>query len=165
MTNFRAIVTGSRIYPNEADVWDALSMVVAERLGPGDTLTVVHGDCPTGADRFAHNWCAAQDAMTYTSYRVVEERYPADWDRHGKAAGPIRNQEMVDLGADLVLAFVFGPSRGTHHCIAAAERAGIPIEGIQRISGLEVRHFTKPEPAERVPSARAQQAIESETEC
>lgn len=156
MTNTRVIVTGSRLYPNEADVWDALFEVLSE-LDPGDTLTVVHGGCPTGADRFASVWCSVVDDAHID---VIEECHPADWDRHGKAAGPIRNQAMVNLGADLVLAFVFGPSRGTRSCILAANRAGIPIEGVQRISDLEVRHFTH-NFAERIPSA--QQSIENQT--
>jgi hypothetical protein len=34
------------------------------------------------------------------------EVYPADWNRHGQAAGPIRNQQMLDQGRpDIVLAF------------------------------------------------------------
>jgi hypothetical protein len=32
-------------------------------------------------------------------------KHPADWDKHGKAAGPIRNREMLDLNPELVLAF------------------------------------------------------------
>ena len=54
-------------------------------------------------------------------------RHPADWDKHGKAAGMIRNREMVALGADICLAFPIGRSPGTRACIREAQRAGIPV--------------------------------------
>jgi hypothetical protein len=44
------------------------------------------------------------------------EEYPADWEHNGKAAGYIRNQEMV-LAADKVIAFWDGQSKGTKHTI------------------------------------------------
>lgn len=53
------------------------------------------------------------------------------WTKYGRAAGPIRNKEMVRLGADLCLAFPDHPkgqgSRGTWGCIDLAHQAGIPI--------------------------------------
>jgi hypothetical protein len=52
--------------------------------------------------------------------------YPADWRRHGKAAGPIRNQQMLDEGApDLVLAFPGGG--GTADMVRRARRAGLEV--------------------------------------
>lgn len=132
MTDHRVIVTGSRSFSDEQAVWVALAFYIAENCNDGDTLTVVHGDCPTGADSFAHTWCALLDAGDDLDVRVLEERHPADWDRYGKGAGPLRNREMVDLGADLVLAFPLpGPrnlSRGTWDCIDAAAAHGIPVE-------------------------------------
>jgi hypothetical protein len=65
---------------------------------------VIHGGA-NGADYIAGRW--AQD----TGGIPVEE-FPADWNRHGNSAGPIRNQEMLDKGKpDLVVAFPGG--RGT----------------------------------------------------
>jgi len=56
------------------------------------------------------------------------EKYPADWDKYGKKAGPIRNQQMLDEGKpDLVLAFPTEKSRGTYDMIRRAEKAGIPV--------------------------------------
>lgn len=62
---------------------------------------LVHGAAP-GADRMSGRWAGG---------RVVETRaHPADWDRHGRAAGPIRNQEMLDTEhPDAVVAFPGGP--------------------------------------------------------
>lgn len=51
--------------------------------------------------------------------------YKADWDKHGKSAGPIRNQEMIDQEPDLVLAFPGG--RGTADCVRRAKKAKIKV--------------------------------------
>ena len=60
------------------------------------------------------------------AHGLEPERHPADWKRYGRAAGPIRNQEMVNLGADVCLAFPREGSRGTKNCMEAARKAGIP---------------------------------------
>jgi hypothetical protein len=113
---FRVVVTGSRQWPDPATVHAELDRQLAEH----PFLVVVHGDCPRGADRQARDWCR-EHAET------AEERHPADWHRHGRAAGTIRNQQMIDSGADLVLGFPTAASRGTLHCLTAARRAGIPV--------------------------------------
>lgn len=145
---FRVIVTGSRDLPSEEIVWSELAMLCAERLPEGGKITVVHGDCPTGADRYARTWCELPAEPGY-DLEVVEERHPADWahctadcyhrprtnpdgSNRCPAAGPRRNNEMVALGADLVVAFPYGKSIGTRHCMAAADRAGIPVEVVER---------------------------------
>lgn len=114
------IVTGSRDWPDPATVAD---MIRAASDYWGTSLTIMHGACPTGADHHADLACK--------QLGVAVERHPADWDRYGKSAGPRRNQHMVDLGADLVLAFPlpaeWGPSRGTEHCMRVAREAGITV--------------------------------------
>lgn len=115
----RILVTGSRNWTNRDAILATLFEVWAEWGHPRDAV-LVSGACPTGADRIAEEiW------GDFLGYPV--ERHPADWDRHGKAAGPIRNQEMVDLRADICLAFPLPDSRGTRHCMEAARRAGIPV--------------------------------------
>jgi hypothetical protein len=129
--NKRIIVTGSRDWPDRRGVWRAL---YEQALG-AQSVTVVHGDCPTGADRYAREWCAE---AKYSDCPVTEERHPADWDRHGKSAGPIRNNEMVALGADVVLAFPLGASRGTRGCMRAADESGIPVITYEGTHAAEV---------------------------
>lgn len=75
---------------------------------------VVVGDCPTGLDKCVREWCPEA--------RVFE----ADWEAHGKAAGPIRNRKMVQA-ADLLVAFWDGKSQGTLSAIREAARAGVPV--------------------------------------
>lgn len=57
--------------------------------------------------------------------------FKANWKRHGKQAGPIRNRRMLDTDPVLVIAFrAKGESRGTDDCINEAARRGIPVEVI-----------------------------------
>lgn len=111
---YRVLVAGSRDWNDPGTVMDVLNDISAEY----PDLVVVHGACPTGADLHAHAWALAAG--------VRPERHPADWDRHGKAAGFRRNAEMVALGADVCLAFIRNHSRGATHTADLAEKAGIP---------------------------------------
>jgi hypothetical protein len=109
----RILITGSRDWIDADSIEHALELF---RL----PLVVVHGDCPTGADAIAKRWADATDGAR-------QESHPADWSL-GKKAGPLRNQEMVDLGGYYAcLAFPLGESRGTRDCMRRAEKAGIPV--------------------------------------
>lgn len=52
--------------------------------------------------------------------------FPANWDKHGKAAGIIRNKQMGDY-ADALIAFWDGSSRGTKHMIDYATQLGLKV--------------------------------------
>lgn len=84
-------------------------------------LTIISGGA-RGVDTMAIQFAIAVG--------VPYEEYKADWDKHGKAAGPIRNQQMLDEGKpDLVIAFPGG--KGTADMISRAKKAGIPVEEIK----------------------------------
>ena len=112
----RILVTGSRDWADAASVFRALDQTAAE--ASYREITIVHGGA-RGADGFAHIW-AIRNGFTV-------ERHPANWRMSGKAAGFLRNQHMINLGADVCLAFPLGVSRGTRDCMRRAEAAGIPI--------------------------------------
>lgn len=57
--------------------------------------------------------------------------YRADWEKHGKKAGILRNLEMLNAQPDLVLAFWDGKSKGTKHTVDEAGRRGIPVEVVR----------------------------------
>lgn len=64
---------------------------------------------------------------------IPVKEYPADWDTHGRAAGPIRNQRMLDDGKpDVVVAFDGG--RGTADMIDRAEKAGVRVIRATKVS-------------------------------
>lgn len=110
----RVIVCGSRRWRDRDAIVNRLFKL------PADT-TIVHGNAQ-GADRIAH-----QEAQ---KLGLLVEPHPADWERYGKTAGPIRNKLMADLGADLCIAFWDGLSTGTRNMIDQAEKVGIPVEVI-----------------------------------
>lgn len=60
--------------------------------------------------------------------------FPADWEKHGKSAGPIRNQEMAEY-ADALIAFWDGESRGTKHMISTAEKLGLIVRIVRYEKG------------------------------
>lgn len=131
---FAIIVTGSRDWPveNEMMVWTALADVLNKL--PADWMLVVrHGDYHRGIDRMAKRWTQlpSDDPCADTDHRssseVVEDPHPALWSLFGSSAGPIRNQEMVDAGADLMIAFPLASSVGTYGCMQMASTAGISI--------------------------------------
>lgn len=70
-----------------------------------------------GADSLAHRWAKDKNIPTQVM--------PADWDTHGRSAGPIRNQAMLNEHPDIVIAFKGGV--GTEHMISIARRAGVPV--------------------------------------
>lgn len=135
LTNpYRVLVTGSRDWPKPATVFTALN--AAQREAAGRPLVIVHGACPTGADDHARHWARAHQRH---GEPVIEDPHPADWRQHGPAGGPIRNREMVQLGADVCLAFI-GPCRkrsctrpqphgshGASDCADMAKAAGITV--------------------------------------
>lgn len=126
----RVLVTGSRDWTDLAAIAYALLDVTA--LVPDVYVTVVHGGA-RGADTLAD-----EAAETCGWLREPHSLTRADWNRDGSQAGHIRNQLMVNLGADVCLAFVMPcakvncwiephDSHGTADCIARAKRAGIPV--------------------------------------
>jgi len=120
---FRVLITGSRDWADYALIehkLQKLSEMLEER-----PATLVSGACPTGADRMAEAaWSRLFGPWVATPQRLLE-RHPADWRTNGKSAGFIRNKEMVDLGANLCMAFSRNESRGTAHTIQLAQAAGI----------------------------------------
>ena len=115
----RVLVTGSRAWSDEKAIREGLEFAaIIAQANCMDGLTVIHGGC-SGADTIA-------DKIARESGFEVEV-HPADWKRHGKAAGPIRNAQMVQSGVDLCLAFPKGASRGTRGCMSLVESASITM--------------------------------------
>lgn len=111
----RVLVCGGRDYTNSSKVWSEMDRV--RRTAAHGALVVIQGGA-RGADEIVRDWCR--------HHEVPYDNYPADWKTHGKAAGPIRNQRMIDEGKpDLVVAFPGG--RGTADMVKRATAARIQV--------------------------------------
>lgn len=111
----RILITGSRNFSHTDLMEEALERHIDQ---PEDTV-VIHGGA-RGADALA-------GALSENRGCTIEI-FEAQWDKYGKGAGGIRNQLMVDSGADICLAFPLENSVGTYDCIKRAKSAGIEVE-------------------------------------
>lgn len=108
----RILVTGGRDWMDGEIVYEALR----RETNSGPSI-IIQGGCPTGADNFASIF----GKLNF----IPQEIYPADWKKHGRAAGPRRNQQMVDSGPDICLAFITERSRGARGTLQMCTKAGI----------------------------------------
>jgi hypothetical protein len=130
----RVICGGSRLWDRQDVVDGALDIIAKAAVAAGDReLVIVHGACfpAPNADGSlplrSADWLAELWARRWNRFdlRVRPERWPAEWSRYGRRAGPRRNGQMVEAGADLVLAFHRDLSSGTADLIERAEKAEI----------------------------------------
>lgn len=117
-----AVITGSRSWSDRTPIVGRL-----EQIGP-ELACVIEGGAK-GADRIAGQWAAAARKRG-----VGWVRFPADWKKNGRAAGPLRNREMLDWAEQardrvgwepFVLAFPGPESIGTWDMVNEAKRRGI----------------------------------------
>lgn len=133
MKPYRVLVTGSRTWDDVTAIGAALEQALID-AGPRPVL-VVHGACPSGADWHADHYARWLRGKGCT---IDVEPHPAEDFGPWPECGPFRNKHMVNLGADLCLAFTGPctrprchfpkphPSHGASHCARLAEAAGIP---------------------------------------
>jgi hypothetical protein len=121
----RVIVAGSRgtaCPPEWLD--DVLNGVIADGFGDHvEEWEVVHGNCPRSPDISGKEWGELR------GYTVTP--FPANWDKHGKAAGMLRNRDMAEYAAEadfgLLIALWDGKSPGTANMIANAAADGLHV--------------------------------------
>jgi hypothetical protein len=113
----RIIITGDRNWRCEA-LAERIVVRLIDRYGR--SVTIVHG-AASGVDQ--------SFARAATFANITQEPHPADWRKHGKAAGPKRNGEMVKAGATLCIAVHrdINASKGTKDCVRQCLAAGIPV--------------------------------------
>lgn len=114
----KVLVCGGRDYQNKARVFAFLDYIakVAKEDDDETIEAIVHGGCD-GADYLAEEWAHARG--------VQVEVYLADWKTHGKKAGPMRNQRMInEAKPDICIAFPGG--RGTADMVRRARAADVP---------------------------------------
>lgn len=113
----RVLVCGDRNWTDQELVDCTLDMMHASK----PIALIIEGEAQ-GADKMGRNWAERHD--------VPFRAFPAQWDRYGRAAGPIRNQQQLNEGhPDLVVAFHddLAHSKGTRHMVKIAQRANVPV--------------------------------------
>lgn len=114
----RVLICGGRNFNN----FDQVKKVMDEIHARTPVETVISGKA-RGADSLEEKWAIENN--------IPVDPYPANWNDHGKAAGPIRNQQMLDEGKpDLVVAFPGG--NGTLDMIRRANRGNVKVVEAQK---------------------------------
>ena len=108
----KTIVAGSR-----KATYDHVKEALALCPWAAEISTVISGTAQ-GADQYGEAWALLCG--------LPIERYPADWGKHGKAAGPIRNRQMAE-NAEALIAVWDGASRGTKNMIDTAKSLGLRV--------------------------------------
>lgn len=94
------------------------------------SITYVHGSCPKGFDKICSEWIANMKKTPDLKIEIIEEAHPADWVANGPKAGPMRNTDMVNLGAAFCIAGWDGDrdKGGTLDCMSKAAMASIDLK-------------------------------------
>jgi hypothetical protein len=125
-------VTGGRTFTGYLTIQKALTKVSRHF-----DITVVHGDCPDGADALTKVWCVRTG--------TPQVPYPAKWKEFGDAAGFARNTQMVEeAGIQLLLSFP--GENGTRDMTNKCLTAGIPVKLIEAHPNDCASRVTEPAP-------------------
>ncbi len=112
----RVVIAGCRNYDNYDEAKQFIDLALSN-IRKNNAIIIVSG-CASGADTIGER---------YANENGLEvERYPADWRKYGRCAGPIRNRQMAEV-CDFVICFWDGQSRGTKSMIEYARQYGKPI--------------------------------------
>lgn len=111
---FRVIIAGGRDF-NDYQLLSATMDNLLRNIA--EEIVVVCGQA-RGADTLGERYARER------GYKV--DYYPAQWERYGRSAGYLRNEQMAQ-NADALAAFWDGRSRGTKHMIELAKRYGLKV--------------------------------------
>lgn len=116
----RIVIAGCRDYNNYNEAKKYISYYLND-IRKQNNIVILSG-CATGADALGERYAKEN------GFKV--EKYPANWEKYGKYAGPKRNKEMAK-NCDCVICFWDGKSKGTKSMITLAEEYKKPIRIIK----------------------------------
>lgn len=118
----KIIICGGRNFDNYYYLTYAVDDVLSELGLDYDEVEIVSGNC-SGADQLGERYADEHD--------IPCNIFPADWEKYGRAAGPIRNSAMLDYAKNceipIVIAFVSPKSKGTLDTVNKAKKQGFKI--------------------------------------
>ena len=112
----RVVIAGCRYYNNYAQAKIYIDLCLSNIRKEHDIIIVSGG--ASGADALGERYAKEN------GFEI--ERYPADWLKYGRSAGPRRNKQMADV-ADFVICFWNGKSKGTMSMIDYAKKSNKPV--------------------------------------
>lgn len=130
----RVLVCGSRTWGENSGEKRTLELVLKGFRMSIETL--IHG-AARGADTLAAEWAESENRLYGGTIDV--ESFPADWETHKKAAGPIRNRKMLQEGKpDLVVAFCndLNNSSGTADMVKISRKAGLYVINVSLLQPI-----------------------------
>ena len=111
---FRVIIAGTRYFND----YELLAAYADKKLANiTEPIEIVSGGA-AGADALGERYAKEK------GYKLTI--FPADWGKYGRAAGPLRNEEMAKY-ADALLAYWDEKSRGTKSMIELAQQYGLKV--------------------------------------
>ena len=125
----RLLISGSRNFTDRKRIQMLLLRTAPDVVIEGGQVTIVRRTRPNGEtteERTGADWLAHEEA---TALGIPVETYKAEWERYGRSAGPLRNQQMLAEGRpDHVAAFPLGGSKGTWDMVDRARAGSVPLE-------------------------------------
>jgi hypothetical protein len=115
----KIIIAGTRTFNDKHLLFCQMDYLIAKF--DLQYFSVVSGT-QDGADKLGEKWAKERN--------VACEKFPPDWDKYKKAAGPIRNAEMADV-ADICVVFWDGKSKGSRNMIETALKKGLLVKVIK----------------------------------
>jgi len=128
MKELRIIIAGSRDFNDykllKTSIRDILKNTSLKNI---NKIKIISGTA-RGADQLGERFAK--------QFKLEVVKFPADWDRFGKRAGYIRNEEMAkysvkDGSYGMLVAFWDGESRGTKHMIDLAKKHGVEVHVVK----------------------------------
>ena len=110
---FRVIVAGTRTFNN----YDLLKEKLDFYLQGKAPIMIISGGAE-GADKLGERYA--------TENKFIIMQMDAQWQAYGKAAGPIRNEQMAQK-ADALILFWDGKSRGSANMLENAKKYNLPV--------------------------------------
>lgn len=112
----KLIIAGSRtLWPRLDFIHSAITMLkICSEL----PITEIVCGCAEGVDNEGEHWASHMN--------IPVRRFPVDWEKHGKAAGPIRNKQMADY-ADSLLLIWDGESKGSANMLKQMKVLNKPV--------------------------------------
>ena len=112
----RIVIAGCRNYTNYTEAKKYIDFCI-NKIKNEYELIFISGKC-RGADELGERYAKEN------GYNI--EYYPAEWEKYGRSAGPLRNKKMAEI-ADYVICFWDGKSKGTKSMIEKTKKLGKPI--------------------------------------